>query len=264
MTMREMSAMLNEEQNYSDEAPMDTCIEKFFFTKVFQAFQAKLINFWIGHISRDFVTQTQKLELSELSRLHVFALFTSSLLCKLSHFANVSSELEFLGSLSFFSPAVQLWLFAKVSLRLTNLSNHCGSSSCEAHIFLSWKLTSSVSGKSSASLSFATWPVLSLAISPTSLNRGGTWKLTHFENYHPIILFRQSPSHTSFNILITSASSMFSLHHLSRSSMLVFLLGLITTTAATLSSVWESPRPTTEQSWKLENQLCFHFKCKMY
>ena len=33
------------EQNYSDEAPMDTCIEKFFFTKVFQAFQAKLINF---------------------------------------------------------------------------------------------------------------------------------------------------------------------------------------------------------------------------
>ena len=92
MTMT--TAMLIEEQNYSDEAPMDTCIEKFFFTKVFQAFQAKLINFWIGHISRDFVTQTQKLELSELLCLLVFALFTSSSLCKLSHFANVSSELE--------------------------------------------------------------------------------------------------------------------------------------------------------------------------
>jgi len=45
MTMMEMTAMLIEEQNYSDEAPMDTCIEKFFFTKVFQASQAKLIKF---------------------------------------------------------------------------------------------------------------------------------------------------------------------------------------------------------------------------
>ena len=77
MTMTMMTAMLIEEQNYSDEAPMDTCIEKFFFTKVFQAFQAKLINFWIGHISKDFVTQTQKLELSELLCLIVLFLHFS-------------------------------------------------------------------------------------------------------------------------------------------------------------------------------------------
>ena len=33
MTMTMMTAMLIEEQNYSDEAPMDTCIEKFFLHK---------------------------------------------------------------------------------------------------------------------------------------------------------------------------------------------------------------------------------------
>ena len=67
----------------------------------------------------------------------------------------------------------------------------------------------------------------------------------HLREFEIEQFFEKFPGHivnigaicTVITMDFTSASSMLSLHHLSRSSMVVFLFGLSTTTAATLSSL---------------------------
>ena len=67
----------------------------------------------------------------------------------------------------------------------------------------------------------------------------------HLREFEIEQFFEKFPGHivnigaicTVITMDFTSASSMLSLHHLSKSSMVVFLFGLSTTTAATLSSL---------------------------